>query len=1294
MKGKVLLLCLVCVAGISVTALSVFRAAAQRPEARADAILKETGVRGGLVVHLGCGEGRLTAALHASDSYLVQGLDTDPANVQRARNYIRARGLNGKVSIDRLTGNRLPYVDNLVTLLVAEKLGDVTISEVMRVLAPDGVAYIRRGTRWVKRVKPRPPEIDEWTHYLHDASNNAVAHDSLIGPPRHLQWIGSPRWARHHDHMASTSALVSSGGRIFYIFDEGPTASVVLPSNWALIARDAFNGTILWKRRISRWHTQLYPLKSGPVQLTRRLVAVGDRVFVTLSLDAPVSCLDAATGKTIWTCQDSKATKEIICSDNTLFLVADDSYEWEKLGGPETKSIDDIRRMAREWAWREKPVSVMAVDAASGRALWRVRAPVAPLTLAADSKHVYFHDGEKVVCLDRNSGQRIWASKPVPRWSTIRTWFAPTLVVYKNVVLFAGGENMIPHRGGQDTVTALSADTGEVLWKGEHPPCGYQSPEDLLVAGGLVWAGATTSSRYSGTFTGLDPFSGEVKAQFDPDVKGPWFHHRCYRAKATDKYILTSRTGIEFVDFRNKHWIINHWVRGGCLYGVMPCNGLIYTPPHDCACYIEAKQYGFNALAAASPSRAVPREVPDEGRLERGPVYAEPVRSTSPGPEDWPTYRHDNTRSGQTKTPVPPNLRRAWRAQIGGKLTSLVEADGKIFLASVDTHTVYALDAATGKVMWTYTAGGRVDSPPTFYQGRLLFGCADGWVYCLRASDGQLIWRFRAAPVDRRLVAFEQVESVWPVHGSVLVQDGVLYCVAGRSMFLDGGLRLLMLDPKTGRKLSEKILDDRDPRTGENLQIYIKGLNMTVALPDILSSDGKYIYMRSMPFDLKGNRTRIAYVDVTEQRGDDVHLFCPTGFLDASWFHRTYWLWGRSMASGASGYYLAGRLAPAGRILALGDDTVYGFGRKPKYYRWTTPLEYHLFATSKEIPVFDKKARRTSGSCVAVEKSPSLNPANKPLTVEAWARAENPNGVVVARGGPSHGYAIFLKNGKPHFAIRVKEKLHDVAGEARVVGKWVHLAGVLTADRQLQLYVNGELVASGKASGFIVADPFQAMEIGSDEESGVGDYRWPFGFKGAIDEVRVYHRALGPEEIKQHFKAPEQVAARAEGLVLYFSFDDGKATDESGNKNDGMAVGARVVKGRVGKALRFRGVKQRILPYLVKHKWSKEIPLLVRAITLAGDTLFVAGPPDVVDEEQIIRNLADPQIQARMQEQVEAMQGRKGGVLWAVSAVDGSKLAAFELPSPPVFDGMIAARGRLYVATMDGAVMCLAGGGE
>ena len=72
------------------------------------------------------------------------------------------------------------------------------------------------------------------------------------------------------------------------------------------------------------------------------------------------------------------------------------------------------------------------------------------------------------------------------------------------------------------------------------------------------------------------------------------------------------------------------------------------------------------------------------------------------------------------------------------------------------------------------------------------------------------------------------------------------------------------------------------------------------------------------------------------------------------------------------------------------------------------------------------------------------------------------------------------------------------------------------------------------------------------------------------------------------------------------------------------------------------------------------------------NNVCVAGWPDVVDEK-------DP---------YAAVEGRKGGLLWVISR-DGKKRAELQLASPPVFDGLITAEGRLYLAMADGKVLCL-----
>jgi hypothetical protein len=89
-------------------------------------------------------------------------------------------------------------------------------------------------------------------------------------------------------------------------------------------------------------------------------------------------------------------------------------------------------------------------------------------------------------------------------------------------------------------------------------------------------------------------------------------------------------------------------------------------------------------------------------------------------------------------------------------------------------------------------------------------------------------------------------------------------------------------------------------------------------------------------------------------------------------------------------------------------------------------------------------------------------------------------------------------------------------------------------------------------------------------------------------------------------------------------------------------------------------------------KWQKLIPLRIRAMLLAGDRLFAAGVPDVVDPK-------DP---------LSSFEGRKGALLEVFSTADGSRLESHRLPSPPAFDGLSAAAGRLYLATEDGKVIC------
>ena len=197
-------------------------------------------------------------------------------------------------------------------------------------------------------------------------------------------------------------------------------------------------------------------------------------------------------------------------------------------------------------------------------------------------------------------------------------------------------------------------------------------------------------------------------------------------------------------------------------------------------------------------------------------------------------------------------------------------------------------------------------------------------------------------------------------------------------MFLDGGMRISDWTPPRENRLSETVLDNRHPETGEPLDADVKWPNLPVALPDILSCDGKHVYMRSQVFDLQGQRAEVAAPsDYRDQTGETAHLFCNTGFLDDSWWHRSLWLYGKTAVGGAGGWYTAAYRAPTGRIMVCDDERVYSFDRQPQYYPRTTALEYHLFSASKEpkilggnpAPQAKAKANRPTASRPAYDWS-------------------------------------------------------------------------------------------------------------------------------------------------------------------------------------------------------------------------------------------------------------------------------------------------------------------------------------
>ena len=882
--------------------------------ASAETVIESSGVRGGLVVRIGCADPAGMVALRAGERYLVHGLDADAGTVAKARTHIQGKGVYGPVSVDTFDGKGLPYAENMVNLLVADKLGEVSMDEVMRVLVPRGVAIIGGE----KTVKPVPPEIDEWTHFLHGADGNGVARDTVVGPPRRFKWKSEPAWARNHEIRKFFRAMVSGGGRVFYCVDEGQPGLIrQLPDRWTLVARDAFNGLTLWKKSVSG------------MPKNEQIVVDGNRLY--FSAQDGVVVLDAATGEELRKLEDALKPYKLALTGRTLLC--------------------------------SRGKGIIAIDADSAKTLWESDGSGAQAMVAGGGV-VAFVGPEGTTCLDLENGNKLWSAagktkskadeqdgkgkKTRKRKSNAK----PALIVQGGLVLESSGKE----------IKAYAAKTGKIAWVVKAGGGGSMRSQDIFVARGCVWKAVGKG------INGYDLETGELKKTIDPSgVQSHGHHLRCYQSKATERFLVTQYRGAEFISLTDDKHFNHDWVRGACHYGVMPANGLLYTPPDECFCYGGAKMVGLNVLGPASDAAldAVGRG-PGANLLEKGPAYGKCTDGASAAVgDDWPSYRHDARRTGATRSEVPARVQERWRVKLDGRLTQAVSSGGIVYVAVKDRHMLHALAADSGKELWRFTAGGTIDSSPTLYEGKVLLGCSDGWVYCLRASDGELAWRFRAAPEQRLVMDRDRLESAWRVHGSVIVEKGVLYCTAGRSSFLDGGVFLYGLNPDTGEIIHRARLDTRMATREDAVDHkFSTAFHIEGARADILVAEGGHIFLNQIKFtpDLKQVDTpyvihapdnKTAGLDVSNvdyvaknpylEKGFDkaaalgvsrghlgdrdvgLHMFTTGGFLEDSWFNRTYWMYAKTWPG-----FQIGHIAPkTGQLLVVGDRWTYAVQAYP-----------------------------------------------------------------------------------------------------------------------------------------------------------------------------------------------------------------------------------------------------------------------------------------------------------------------------------------------------------------------------
>jgi outer membrane protein assembly factor BamB len=762
----------------------------------AKSLLDRAGVNKGLCLHLGCGQAGgedLTADLAASSGMLVHGLALTDADCDRVRTSIRKRGVPGQAQVEKLTGKSLPYVADLADVMIVEhaaalQSAGIDAAEWDRVLAPGGVLLEKSGGQWKKTVKPLHP-VRPWTHPQGGPDGNRVAADPVVFPVGVRWQDGLPL---NIVHWASARSYVAASGRVFSISMSESENLLTNPSNhqakqqW-LTARSTACGLPLWKIPLGTEDPK------SDLNTLNTLPLATDGAMVLAVKDKALIAVNAADAQIVRSFPVAFPTNRLVFVNGIAVAAGWETVGRKAMWDPASKpdsSLWDVRFGGTGQG------AVEAFEAATAKPLWKDSA-AAQQVLATGDTVVYLTQGvypvkeQAVVARALKTGELRW-----------RTTHAD----------LAGGADLFLMCLGKDAVVLGRHKTGSV---GAGVGCNkilvlalsdgrkrWETPSDggpmALVVGDEIWFGSKRFEPGSGKILGESPMRITSGMCVPPMLLGA---------------VGGTPRGGDWMDVKTGQRYRAGGVRGSCVQGAAATDGKMYIAQNWCRC-APAHVPGFMALGHATlpTDEAFQALRPVESLGSAAPVPS--ANSAAGAAAEWPTFRGNAERSGACPSAAPTALAIKWRVStlpdkatplaavwhdaLAPRLSAPVVAHNRVYVAACCEGEVVALDLATGHETWRAATGARIDSPPTVHGGLCLTGSHDGYLYAFAYDTGQLVWRTRVAPEERRVVAFGQVESVWPVVGSPLVAGNVGYAIAGRSTEMDGGCAALAFDPATG----------------------------------------------------------------------------------------------------------------------------------------------------------------------------------------------------------------------------------------------------------------------------------------------------------------------------------------------------------------------------------------------------------------------------------------------------------------------------------------------------------------
>jgi outer membrane protein assembly factor BamB len=732
---------------------------------------EKAGFASGLAVIVGSTDGAAEVALAEGGRWLVQGLARDEKAVLAARATIRGKGLYGIATVVGAQNFKtLPFADGLATLVVVDRgaLGNDAPpeAEVLRILAPGGLALSWSGERWSHAIAPRSPDLDDWTHFDHDATGSGQSLDKRVAPPTQLQWRVEVQpyrgWGGNPAGYRPYSTFRIAGGRSFCIENQMDAKTQVesKTENAVLQARHASNGLPIWK----------WPLNTRAASATHieyQLVADAERVVFVPAPGKPPLALDAATGKELFSYDiplpDTPTGKIgpaiylqlrldqgrlVVCLRESLYCcdaaTGKRLWTYKPEGGwpcfprilPDgrvlVQLVEGLDRVAMRWP-NMPTLAVACLNLSDGKEQFRVALPLQESLAWREDLKRKKHDKD-----ERNPQ----ATGPLR--------LGQGMVAGDLLYLF--GASGIGAQEGPGQLACIDLKERKLRWASFTGTWGYN----------LVLRDATPFWFTPSTLFTAVPESGEVKTAW----RAP-FNNRCNRSAASPNWIINGM-GIWY-DTQGSA-IVRSVGRSGCAQGPTLAQGMVFYTPNTCACITQIRGHvAFSAEAV----RPAPTEV------ER--------RSTTGG---------DNGTLGKPTIDTTP-ISSEWALEVfsGAKETAPLVDGARTYVAVINEHRLECREGE--RTVWNFTAGGRICQPPVLGNGGVYFGSHDGYAYCLDAATGALRWRFLGGGAERRIVSHGQVESSWPVY-NVVLHDGAASFTAGLHPETGGGIFAWGLDPATG----------------------------------------------------------------------------------------------------------------------------------------------------------------------------------------------------------------------------------------------------------------------------------------------------------------------------------------------------------------------------------------------------------------------------------------------------------------------------------------------------------------